>query len=87
MQEALFQVIIVYLIFAVVVTALFGIIRKTSKNKSFVFIFILILISPSFLYIPVELNTYLYGKEFQDVEIETGYESEVIYYKVFSIDD
>lgn len=87
MQEPLGQIVIFYYLFFMVVTIIFWMVRKVSKSKLFVFIYIVLLISPSFLYIPVEIDTFLYGKEFKNVEINTGWNLPVIYYKVFYIND
>lgn len=86
MSEPLFHVSIIYLLFVGIITVLFRLIRKAFSNKIILLLYIFVLISPLFLYIPVELNTYLYGNEFKNVEIDTGFEQSTIYYKVFSID-
>ena len=87
MQEALFLVFVIYLFFVGIVTILFWLIRKVFKNKIIIFLYITVLASPIFLYIPVELNTYLYGQDFKDIEIDIGFNSPIIYYKVFFIND
>jgi hypothetical protein len=87
MSEAIVQVSILYLFFAIVVTTIFLLIHKRIRNRLITFLFIILLISPSFLYIPIEINTYKYGKEFKNIKIDTGFNSPVIYYKVFSISE
>ncbi|WP_010248570.1 hypothetical protein [Acetivibrio cellulolyticus] len=85
MGEPLVQVVLLYILFIVLITILFGLLRKVFKNRIVIFCYVFILISPFLLYIPVEVNTFLYGKEFKDVEIDTGLNYPVVYYKVFSI--
>lgn len=87
MYEALIQAVVMYLFFITIVTCIYWLIKKKFSNKLFAIIYILILISPFFSYISVEINTYLYGKEFKDVKIDSVYNRSVIYYKVFSIND
>lgn len=87
MGEPIAQVTILYLFFVGIVSIAYRLLRIVLKNKVIKLLYILFLISPFFLYIPVELKTYLYGKEFQNVKIDTGFNRPVIYYKVFSIDD
>jgi hypothetical protein len=87
MQEALLQIIVIYIFFIGIISTLFWLIRKWFKNKIIMVLYILILVSPLFLYIPIELKTYLYGKDFKYVEIHTGFNRPVIYYRVFFIND
>lgn len=87
MGEPIAHVTLLYLLFMGIVSIIYRLFRIVFKNKIIKLIYTLILISPFFLYIPVELKTYLYGKEFQNVKINTGFNGPVIYYKVFSIDD
>lgn len=81
------QVAVIYLLFICVVSILFWVIRKFIRNKLITVLFSLILISPFSLYIPIEVNTYLHGKEFKNVKIETMCSGKVIYHKIFSINN
>jgi hypothetical protein len=74
-----------YIFFIGIVTILFWLLRKVIKNRIVILCYVFVLISPFLLYIPVEVNTFLYGKEFNDVEIDTGFNLPVVYYKVFSV--
>ena len=85
MEEALFHVVIRYILFIGIVSTLFWLIRKVFKNRIVMISYIFVVLSPLLLYIPVEVNTFLYGKEFRAVEIDTGLNPPVVYYKVFSI--
>jgi hypothetical protein len=86
-QATLFQVFALYLVFVGTVTTLFWLIKKVYKNKIIILLYTLVMVSPFLLYLPVELNTYLYGKDFKSVELNTGFNSSIVYYKVFSIND
>ena len=81
------QVIFIYSIFFAIVTKLFSLVRKRIKRKIIAVLYIIILLSPSFWYVPIEINTYLHGYEFSDVDIETGFNLPTVYYKVFSYTD
>lgn len=81
------QDFIIYSIFFAVVTKLFSLVRKRIKRKIITILYIIILLSPSVFYIPIEINTYLHGYEFSDVDIETGFNLPTVYYKVFSYSD
>ena len=87
MQEALVQVLALYLLFIGAITTLFWLIGKDYKNRIITFLYILVLVSPILLYTPIELNTYIYGKDFKDVKVNTGFNQPVVYYKVFFIND
>jgi len=87
MTEAILQVVIFYLIFAAIVTAVFRGFKKIKKGKLIKVVYILILLSPGLFYIPVEVKTFLYEKEFKDVKLDSMCGGQVVYYKVFSIDD
>jgi hypothetical protein len=87
MQEALFNVFAIYLFFTGITTTLFWLISRVYKNKMVMLLYIIILVSPFFLYIPIELKTYLYGKDFKNVQVETGFQQQIVYYKVFSINE
>lgn len=87
MFEAIMQVILIYILFVIITTVLFLLIKKKCKYKIIAILYYLIIVSPFFLYLPVEINTYLYGKEFENIKIETGFNNTAIYYKVFSIKD
>lgn len=87
MGEPLFQVIFLYFLFFLIVRKLFSLIQKRIKGKILMIIYIIILLSPSLLYVPIEVNTYLYGYQFKNIQIENGYDIPTIYYKIFSISD
>lgn len=87
MGEPIVQVIFIYFLFFWIVTMPFLFVRKRFKRNIILIIYICILLSPSLFYVPIEINTYLYGKEFKDVQIDNGWNLPIIYYKVFSIND
>lgn len=85
MGEPLGQVIILYLFFVGIVSILYLIARKLIKNRVILYCYLFVLISPFLIYVPVEVRTFLYGDQFKNVEIDTGLNGPVVYYKVFSI--
>ena len=87
MIEAIIQALFLYILFFVIITIIFWLIRKVIKKKIMMLFYIIIILSPFAFYLPVEYNTCLYGNEFKDVDINTGFNQHFVYYKVFSIDD
>jgi len=86
MNESSILVAFVYLIFVVIGIVGLKLLKRVWKKIPLI-IYILLFLSPLVIYIPSELNTLIYGNEFADVRHETGFSSDVVYYKVMSVRD
>ena len=87
MGEPILQVIFIYSLFFWIVTIPFLFVKKRFKRRIILIVYISILLSPSLFYIPIEINTYLHGYEFKDIQIDNEWNLPTIYYKIFSIND
>ena len=87
MQEAILQAVLLYVLYIIIISLLFRLAKKVRRRKIILFVFIVLLLSPLTLYLPVEYHTYLHGREFEDVKIDTGFSGPVIYYKIYGINN
>ncbi|MCL6560179.1 MAG: hypothetical protein K6U74_15575 [Firmicutes bacterium] len=84
MAEPIFQLTVLYVLFLGLLWSIKKVIRAVAKVNISTIIIVLLALSPLLAYIPVEINTIIYGKQFKFIE-EQPTNIPIIYYKVFSI--
>lgn len=87
MQEAIGQTILLYVCFIIVTLGVVALINRIFSGKIPKYLLVLMIFSPFLAYVPTELNTIRFGKEFSTVKVDTGFNLPVVYYRVLTIND